>query len=129
MDHETMTLETFKEAYDWGGCYDRQEGAVYEAAKRPDPVPGFTGAAAWALDDVEEVVAADAGENDERDWVAVLRLTDGRFVFMSAGCDFTGWDCQAGGRSLVGDSMESLMQLGMTADERERLKLGMRIAA
>lgn len=125
---QTMTLDELKNDYDWGHCYYRQEGAIYEAAKRPDPIPGFTGPVTWTLDDVAEVIAYDNGENDERDWVALLRLSDGRFVFMSAGHE-TGWDCQAGGRSLVGDSLDAVKTLGMSDVERERLGMTLSVAA
>ena len=31
------------------------------------------------------------GENDEENWEAAFILKDGRFVYMEAGCDYTGW--------------------------------------
>jgi hypothetical protein len=126
-----LTLDAFREDYDWGGSFDRSEGAVYEASQRPDPVPGFDGATAWGLDDVAEIIASDVGHGEyaETTCRAVLRLTDGRFVHMEAGCDTTGWDCQAGGRSWVADSLDALLRFGMTSDDRERLKIGLRVAA
>jgi hypothetical protein len=47
--------------------------------------------------DVAEVLALGDGENEERSWLAILRMKDGRFVYLTAWCDYTGWDCQAGG--------------------------------
>lgn len=71
--------------------------------------------------DVAEVFTASEGERDERSWLAFGRLKDGRFFFIAASCDYTGWDCLAGGRSYVAASREKLEQMVMTADERERL--------
>jgi hypothetical protein len=61
------------EGYDW------EEAFRYAA-------PHFT------LADVADVIAAVEGENDGADWVAVVRLRDGRFGYVTAGCDYTGWD-------------------------------------
>lgn len=45
--------------------------------------------------DVEEIIGIDEGENDGNDWIGLFRMKNGTFVFLSAGCDYTGWDCQA----------------------------------
>ena len=52
--------------------------------------------------------AKEDGENDGDEWIAVFRLKDGKFAYLEAGCDFTGWDCQAGGVSYTADSLEAL---------------------
>ena len=124
-DAGRMTLDDFLNDYDWCGSYERQEGAVYESAKKPDPLPGFSGPVAWGRDDVAAVLASSVEHGDyaETDCAALLRLTDGRHVFMSASCDTTGWDCQAGGRSIVGDDKDALIRLAMTGEERGRLGL------
>lgn len=72
------------------------------------------------LNDVDEVLAADAGENDERDWITVARLKDGRIAFVFAGCDYTGWDCQAGGQVVVSNDLGNLVRFGLTTEARER---------
>ncbi len=46
-------------------------------------------------DDITEVVAMWEGANDEDDWCWIVRLNDGKHVFLRGGCDYTGWDCQA----------------------------------
>jgi hypothetical protein len=50
----------------------------------------------FALDDVAEVLGSVDGGNDSLSpwgggWVAVLRLNDGRYAYLTAGCDYTGW--------------------------------------
>jgi hypothetical protein len=42
--------------------------------------------------DVKRVIAHVDGANDESNWAGVFELHDGRFAFLSAGCDYTGWD-------------------------------------
>lgn len=77
--------------------------------------------ASWNPKDVAEVLAMDAGENDGANWLMVVKLKDGRFSFLSAGCDYTGWDCQAGGSSDEKETLDDLIRFGMGEDDRQRL--------
>lgn len=70
-----------------------------------DYVAGF---AAWDPDDVAHVIAAAEGSNDGEDWLLVVALRDGRFGFVAAGCDFTGWDCRSQGWSVIADTLDEL---------------------
>ena len=49
------------------------------------PQPGFT------RKDIKHVISMAYGENDGDDWILVVQLWDGRFAFLEAGCDYTGW--------------------------------------
>lgn len=44
------------------------------------------------FDNVEQVVASSEGENDGQPWIALFKLKNGTFAFLSAWCDYTGWD-------------------------------------
>lgn len=110
-----MDIETFSKNYNWR-C------AVKEASSEPDPIPGYIGNCKWGMDDIESIPYSSEGENEGPCWLAILYLEDGRYVFMSAGCDYTGWDCQAGGRSLVSDDLGELIALGISLEEKERLQ-------
>jgi len=46
----------------------------------------------FSIGDVIEIYGQDEGEHDEQNWVAAGLLKDGRHFFISAGCDYTGWD-------------------------------------
>lgn len=70
--------------------------------------------------DVAEVVQAIEGENDGPSWICYGRLRDGRWFCLEAGCDYTGWDCQAGGTATVGVSREQIERFGLTDDARKR---------
>ncbi len=109
-----MNVAEMREDYDWQQALDVATG--------PRGVDGYAGSLAWnGWDDVAEVVAADPGENDGPNWIAALRLTDGRFAWLSAGCDYTGWDCQAGGSLEIAASLEDLIRLAMGTEDRRRL--------
>jgi hypothetical protein len=45
----------------------------------------------WTLEDVARPIYWDPGENDRSDWIAVVRLKDGDYGAVAAGCDYTGW--------------------------------------
>lgn len=88
MLNENYHLKTFQEDWDWENAFHE---AIYGNYGRFD------------LSCVNRVITCDAGENDCKDWIAVVEFKDGqspgneKFAVMSAGCDYTGWDCQAGG--------------------------------
>ena len=55
--------------------------------------------AKFKFEEVDEVISAVEGVNDEKDWQLVVRLKSGKFAWLSAGCDYSGWGCQEGGES------------------------------
>lgn len=79
----------------------------------------------WITSDVAEIIAMDEGENEGANWIMVVRLKDGRFGFLSAGCDYTGWDCRAGGNSDTRNTLDDLIRWGMGQDDRARLGLAL----
>lgn len=74
------------------------------------------------LDSIVAVYADAEGENDGPNWLAVVEFSDGLFGYVSAGCDYTGWDCQAGGNIVYASSLEEVKNDLVLDDEgRERL--------
>lgn len=114
MRDETMDFDmaTWRDDYDW------KEAFVY--AKEIRLSTGCT-AEPFTMNDVAEVIKAVNGENDGPSWLMAGKLKDGRFFLLDAGCDYTGWDCQAGGDAAVAGSLDELIRMGMTNDTRERL--------
>ncbi len=51
----------------------------------------FKYAEGWSLPDVDRVLWNREGENDGDEWAALALLSDGRWGFVQAGCDYTGW--------------------------------------
>jgi tellurite resistance protein len=76
-------MDFFKDS-DWASAFEVAVRDGVYAVKTDEPV-------ALSMDDVASVVASSEGENDERDWLAVFALKDGRYAFLWAGCDYTGW--------------------------------------
>lgn len=56
------------------------------------------------LEDIHNIHAEVAGHNDEDHWFWIIELKDGRFLLTEAWCDFTGWDCDSGGVSMIASS-------------------------
>ena len=109
------TVDEMREDFDWREAFEYAAGGGM-------PTEGYAGdCGGFTFDDVAEVIARDDGENDGPDWIAVFRLRDGRFAFLSAGCDYTGWDCQASGSTWFAASLDALVQWGLTDDARGRL--------
>jgi hypothetical protein len=81
-----QTLEELRDDYSWGEAFN--------CAMRDEllGVEGYAGSLApFTIEDVECVIAAVEGENDESSWVGVFRLRDGRYAYVTAWCDYTGW--------------------------------------
>jgi hypothetical protein len=113
-----MTLEDFKSDFDW-------QHAFYEAfhgADGPsyDAPPGERG----PIENVVRVIHSIAGENDEAAWLAVVEWSgeQGAFAVMEAGCDYTGWDCQASGAIDYYPSLEVALS-SLTPEQARRLGL------
>ena len=73
--------------------------------------------------EIDQILALrfEDGDYAEVEVYAVLLLKDGRFAFHRAGCDTTGWDCQAGGWTQVSHSLQHLYQMSLGEDERADL--------
>lgn len=61
------------------------------------------------------------GENDEASWLAMGETRDGRWWFISAWCDYTGWGCRAGGDHKIAATRDELVRLCMGEDDRAAL--------
>jgi len=99
-----MELQEMKDSYDWREAFVYADHIRVAYNCKPD---GFS------MDDVAEITAASEGENDGPSWLMCGRLNDGRWFYLSAGCDYTGWDCQAGGDAQVADTLSNLKQYAM----------------
>lgn len=68
--------------------------------------PGASGPSSdpFAREHVRAIEWIEDGQNDGPDWLVGGQLKDGRWFFIAAGCDYTGWDCQSGGNAYLADS-------------------------
>lgn len=98
-----------------------------------DYANGTDGRPSWALsrkecacfdrENVDSIFGISEGDHDGPNWLVTGRLINGNYFFIEAGCDYTGWDCKAGGSAWVCDSFSVLTQLAMDEYQRERLDL------
>jgi hypothetical protein len=79
------------------------------------------------ITDVAEVVASSDGCHDADNWVGVFKLHDGRFLYLSAGCDYTGWDCQAGGAGELRATLAEIVREACGDEDRGRLGLKLEV--
>ena len=72
--------------YDWKNAF--------EYACKPDecPVGHKMDTSGFTREDVMRIIYKKEGANEAEDWEIVCQLWDGRFAYLRAGCDYTGWD-------------------------------------
>jgi len=115
-----MSLADMQEDYDWAEVFaDESSGNTTTDIESPDG----TDLSPFTRQDVTEIIALVNGENDGDEWLGVFRLADKRILVATGGCDYTGWDCQAGNRLTVASTIDAAVQYGLTADEAARLGL------
>lgn len=74
-------------------------------------------------ENVAEVLHAAEGERDADNWVLVARLKNGLFLYLSAGCDSTGWDCRSGGIGETRETLDAIIRECVTDDDARRLNI------
>jgi len=99
----TIDIATLKSDYNWTSA--------------------FSYAQDFSIADVAIVIDSRDGANEGPNWIIYGQLKDGCFFFLSAGCDYTGWDCQASGTSSTHANLQDLIRLCMGDDERDRFGL------
>lgn len=106
-------------AIDWQK-YDIRGGL--EAVDKWDILAGGEGPFPKA-DDVAETLGICIEDRDygEARLRMLGRLQDGRYFFVDAECDTTGWDCQTSGRGYIGRDRAEV-EMHMTAEDREDMK-------
>ena len=114
------TLSKYPNNYD-PTDYDWDQAWVYGGDTRRAHPTSTVSLAPLGPDDVDVVLSADEGENDGPEWLLYGVAKDGRYFFLSAGCDYTGWDCQAGGTMTVAHTAQEMLTFGMTDSDRSRL--------
>lgn len=78
-----MTLEEFKNDYNWQHAFHEAIHGSCKSYNSDDRGP---------IENVIEVFFSVEGENDGDNWLAIVKMDDGKYCKMSAGCDYTGWD-------------------------------------
>ncbi len=111
-----MDLADFKADYDWRAAFQEAFNGGYRSFHDDD---GDIGPIAGVL----EILACTPGDNDGPNWLAVVFMADGRYAYVSAGCDYTGWDCRAGGAVEFAHDVNRIVSK-ITLDDEARDRLG-----
>lgn len=98
-------------------------GAFRNNGLRCEPVDGYRGDVAFALDDIAEVIlCVNVAQDYDDDLRAVVRLADGRFAYMLNSCCSCGFDVAGSeGQAWVTDDYDALVQFGIGAEGLARL--------
>jgi len=60
------------------------------------------------------------GENDAEDWILLCKLTNGKYAYFIAWCDYTGFDCSGGMKLYISSKLDMLVNMAM--DDKYRSK-------
>lgn len=121
------TLDQMPMNYDWMQVWnidgDADSNSNLFGILNPEGVPPGSNVDIDELkfNDIDKLISSIEGERDNQDWVCVVKMKDGRFASVRAGCDYTGWDCRSGGSSTVAKTLKELITFGLTDNERQRL--------
>lgn len=98
-----------------------EDGGHKTGSARPTATLGAAPNREYTRDDVAAILFMRDGVNDESPWFGLFHMKDKRYLAVSAGCDYTGWDCQSHGSGTYSDSLEDLLRFGCSEEERELL--------
>lgn len=91
------------------------------AAAHPDLHYAIGNNACPVSGQIIEMLAHIDGAEDEANWHWLVMLDNGRFAYITGGCDYTGWDCQSSLDTFEEETIEAaLRQVGDA--EREPLR-------
>lgn len=108
---------SISESYDWKEAFKYSNGKSLD-----DNTPDFP----FQMAHISKILYIEEGENDGPSWIIMVKLKGGMYGFLSAGCDYTGWDCQAGGQSYVSKSKQKLIRFGLGEDDRKRFGISLK---
>lgn len=54
--------------------------------------------------DVDKIIFEREGDNDVCNWLLIVLLKTGKYGWLSAGCDYSGWGCREWGESGIVDT-------------------------
>lgn len=94
--------------------YDNEEEAKskridYDLSAACD-YAGAEGSNGFHLEDVAYVLASCMGENDGPDYHWLCAMKDHTYAYVSGGCDYTGWDCQADAKAEIFPTLKAAIQ-------------------
>jgi hypothetical protein len=110
----------WKEAFAYAGEEDGCQGNVANVSSEDK-----ASAKPFARVDVTKLFYVDPGERDAQPWRCAGRLKDKRYFYLEAGCDYTGWDCQAFGWAKVALNRKTFLAMCVPEVVRDQVKAGL----
>jgi hypothetical protein len=93
-----ITLEEMRDDCDWQAVFEFASGGSNHtdgnaSGSSPSACVGdMVSCEPFNEHDVATIIGCSEGEQDESEWLIAGQLVDGRWFFIEAGCDYTGWD-------------------------------------
>ena len=112
-------VDLFLDDYDWGEVFAFAGGGGSNSPEICVVMGDKCPATLFSRKDVKVIYGSRAGENDGYEWLIWGKLNDNRYFYIEAGCDYTGFDCQADGRAWVASSKKKIINFGMGDMARE----------
>jgi hypothetical protein len=69
---------------------------------------------------ISNYIWGEEGENDFVDWILLCKLSNGKYAYYTAWCDYTGFDCQGGMKLYISSKLKTLVKMAM--DDKNRSK-------
>jgi hypothetical protein len=85
---EELCEGNWKHCFAYAGEPDAGDGEASIKSARPGEDIPLTSFSRW---DVAQVLGTSEGENNVQNWLCYGQLRDGRYFFLTSGCDYTGW--------------------------------------
>ncbi len=114
-----QTTEDDDKVYDMG-CHDND----YRLCECLRSMPGFADPTPEQLGDfpknIQDYYWISDGKRDTYPWRALCRLSTGLFVYITASCAFSGFDCMGSIHVYGAEKLQTLVDHAMTEDARQR---------
>ena len=69
---------------------------------------------------ISKYIWGEEGENDFVDWILLCKLSNGKYAYYTAWCDYTGFDCRGGMKLYISTKIQTLVKMAM--DDKNRTK-------
>lgn len=71
---------------------------------------------------IDTILAQVPGEADGLDWHWLARMKNGKYVYITGSCDYTGWDCQSWMKHWYGSSVEKVLRFVEDGNEKKPIR-------
>ena len=69
---------------------------------------------------ISKYIWGEEGEKDFIDWILLCKLSNGKYAYYTAWCDYTGFDCRGGMKLYISSKLKTLVKMAM--DDKQRTK-------